>query len=118
VNYKRADRVGDVVRAEISNMVLKDLKDPRIGMVTITRVKISDDLKTAKVFFSVIGDEKDREKSKQGLERASGFIKRELGKRLRLKYLPDIKFIWDDSIEYGIRISKMLEKLKEESNGV
>lgn len=98
-------------------MILKDLKDPRIGMVTITKVKMSDDLKIAKVFFSVIGDELERENSKQGLESASGFIKRELGKRLKVKYIPNIKFIWDDSLEYGIKISEVLKKLKEENNG-
>jgi len=104
--------VGDQIRQEISDMLLRELKDPRIGFVTITKVAVSDDLRQAKVYYSVFGGEQEKEDSLQGLESATGYIKRELGRRMRLKYMPDITFFFDDSLEYGARIEKLLQTAK------
>jgi ribosome-binding factor A len=109
---KRAEKVGDQIRQEISEMLLRGLKDPRIGFVTITKVAVSDDLRQAKVYYSVFGGDEEKEDSHQGLESATGFIKRELGRRLRLKYMPEITFLFDDSLEYGAHIEELLQKVK------
>ena len=109
---KRADKVGDQIRVEISDILLKDLKDPRIGFVTITKVAVSDDLRQAKVYYSVFGGEQAKEDSEQGLESATGYIKRELGRRMRLKYMPEITFHFDDSLEYGAHIEELLQRVK------
>ena len=84
-NYKRADRVSDLLKEEISQMLLKEVKDPHIGFITITGVEVSRDLHVAKVFYTILGDEKQTNESAQALDRVSHFIKRQLGKRLRMK---------------------------------
>ena len=89
-----------------------DLKDPRIGFVTITKVAVSDDLRTARVYYSVFGGEDQKEESHQGLESAKGYIKRELGRRVRLKYIPEISFLFDDSLEYSEHIEELLRGVK------
>jgi len=101
------------MREEISEILLKDLKDPRIGFVTITKVAVSDDLRQAKVYYSVFGGEQEKEDSFQGLESATGYIKRELGRRMRLKYMPEITFHFDDSLEYGAHIEELLRDVKD-----
>lgn len=101
------------MREEISDILLKDLKDPRIGFVTITKVAVSDDLRQAKVYYSVFGGEEEKEDSFQGLESATGYIKRELGRRMRLKYMPEITFLFDDSLEYGAHIEELLRGVKD-----
>ncbi len=100
------------MRGEISEILLKGLKDPRIGFVTITKVAVTDDLRQAKVFYSVFGGEKEKGDSFQGLESATGYIKRELGRRMRLKYMPEITFHFDDSLEYGAHIEELLQAAK------
>jgi len=101
------------MREEISEILLKDLKDPRIGFVTITKVAVTDDLRQAKVYYSVFGGEQEKEDSFQGLESATGYIKRELGRRMRLKYMPEITFHFDDSLEYGAHIEELLRDVKD-----
>ena len=101
------------MREEISEILLKDLKDPRIGFVTITKVAVSDDLRQAKVYYSVFGGKQEKEDSFQGLESATGYIKRELGRRMRLKYMPEITFLFDDSLEYGAHIEELLREVKD-----
>ena len=113
MRFKRADKVGDLIRKEISEILLSDLKDPRIGFVTITKVAVSDDLRAARVYYSVFGGEDQKEDSYQGLESAKGYIKRELGRRVRLKYIPDINFLFDDSLEYGEHIEELLRGVKQ-----
>jgi ribosome-binding factor A len=112
MRYKRADKVGDLIRKEISQILVGELKDPRIGFVTITKVAVSDDLRVAKVYYSVFGGEDQKEESYQGLESATGYIKRELGMRVRLKYMPEIQFLFDDSLEYGEHIEELLRSVK------
>ncbi|OGP55128.1 MAG: ribosome-binding factor A [Deltaproteobacteria bacterium RBG_13_52_11] len=113
MRFKRSEKVGDQIREEISQILLRELKDPRIGFVTITTVAVSDDLRTAKVYYSVFGGEQDKEESYEGLESAKGYIKRELGRRMRLKYMPEINFMFDDSLEYGEHIEDLLRGVKD-----
>jgi len=109
---KRLSRVGETIRAEISEMILRDLKDPRIGLVTITDVVMSPDLRHARVYFSRIGTKEESEESLAGLTKASGYIRRELGRRLKLKFAPELRFLHDDSLETGARISDLLREIK------
>ena len=111
---RRTVRVGDLLQREISTIIESEIKDPRIGFLTITRVSMSDDLKLARVYYSVLGTEEEREKSGEGLNSARGFIKKLLGQRTRLKYLPDLVFLFDDSYEKEKHIESILEKLKDE----
>jgi len=112
-NHKRADRVSDLLKEEISQMLLKEVKDPHIGFMTITGVDVSRDLQVAKVFYTILGDEKQASESAQALNRVSPFIKRQLGKRLRMRYIPDIIFRYDHSLEYGARIDTILNQLND-----
>lgn len=114
LQFKRAERVGDLIKREISEMLIRGIKDPRISMVTITRVNISDDLRVAKVYFSVMGGDEDRKRNLQGLNSAKGFIKREVGKRIHLRYVPDIIFKFDPSLEYAEHINRMIKELHRE----
>ena len=112
-NYNRADRVSDLLKVEISQMLLKEVKDPHIGFMTITGVEVSKDLHVANVFYTILGDEKQVSESAQALSRVSHFIKRQLGKRLRMRYIPDIIFRYDHSLEYGAKIDNILGHLKD-----
>ena len=109
---KRSERVADLIRQEVSEMLIRSIKDPRIGFVTITRVTVSDDIRLAKVYFSVIGSLEDREKSKIGLDSARGYIRKELGRRMSLRYTPDIIFHFDPSIEYAVHIGEVIQHLQ------
>lgn len=109
--YRRADSVEGLVRREVSDILRTRVKDPRIGFVTVTGVRMSEDLRYAKVYVSVLGDEHQRGESLKGLERATKFIRGELGRRIRMRYVPEIGFRYDNSIEYGTRIDEILRDL-------
>jgi ribosome-binding factor A len=111
---KRSEKVADLIQKEISEMLLKTLKDPRIGFVTITRVAVSEDCRLAKVYFSVTGTLIERKRSTEGLNSAKGYVRKELGRRMRLKYTPEIMFQFDPSIEYAIHIGEVIHQLKQE----
>ncbi len=111
---KRSERVGDLIQKEISEMLVKSVKDPRIGFVTITRVSVSEDCRLAKVYYSVLGSLTDKDRSKKGLESARGFIRKELGRRMSLRYTPEIAFQFDPGIEYAVHIGEVLHHLREE----
>ena len=117
MQFKRSDRVKEVIREEISQMLMGEIKDPRIGFATLTRVELSDDLRNAKIFVSVMGSEEEKKKTIKGLESASGFIRSELRKRMRLKFIPEIIFRLDTSIEHGEKIARILQELKKEEVG-
>lgn len=106
----RPHRVGDLIRAEISELLLRKITDPRIGFLTITTVEMTKDLRRAKVLFSTTGNEQEREQTLIGLKSATGFIKKELGGRLNLRYMPEIMFQYDPSIEYGNRILQVIDE--------
>ncbi|MBI2370741.1 MAG: 30S ribosome-binding factor RbfA [Deltaproteobacteria bacterium] len=114
MGYRRADRVGDQIREEISDILQRHLKDPRVGFVTITGVRVTDDLRHARVYVSVLGPEPERDRTLQGLNRAAGFIRRELGRRIRLRYLPDVVFEYDPSVEEGERLQRLFHEIREQ----
>jgi ribosome-binding factor A len=111
--YSRATRVADLLKEEISEMLCKEVKDPHIGFITITDVDLSKDLKHAQVFYTILGDEQQAEESADALSRVSSFIKKQLGKRLRMRYIPEIIFKYDHSLAYGTKIDHILDSLKE-----
>ena len=113
-NYKRADRVGDLIRTEISAILLREVRDPRVRNVTITGVKMSSDLRTARIFFVPLGEETCSEDVVEGLKKASKFLRRELGKKVQLRYVPEIIFTYDGSFEYGDHIDRLLATIHTE----
>ena len=114
---KRAVRVGDQLLREIADLLVKKVKDPRIKGATLTGVRLSDDLRHAKVSYSVLGNKEDFKKTQAGLDSAKGFIKKEMGHRMDLKYMPDITFKHDPSLEKGDHMERLFEKLKVEDSG-
>lgn len=111
---KRSEKVADLIHKEISEMLVKTIKDPRIGFVTITRVAVSEDYRSAKVYFSVTGTVEERQRSMEGLNSAKGYVRKELGRRIRLRYTPEIIFKFDPSIEYAIHIGEVIRHIKGE----
>ena len=111
---KRSERVADLVRKEISEMLVRTIKDPRIGFVTITRVTVTEDCRSARIYYSVVGSPDEREQSLEGLNSAKGYIRRELGHRMKLKYTPDIVFQFDPSVEYAVHMGELIHHLQEE----
>jgi len=111
--YKRSQRVSDLLREEISDIIIYKIKDPRIGFVTVTGVDLSDDLKIGKVYVSVLKEE-ERAITLGILNDAKSFIRSHLAKRLRMKFIPTIEFRLDTSIEYGNKIEKLLKQIGEE----
>ncbi|KPJ50907.1 hypothetical protein AMJ40_01560 [candidate division TA06 bacterium DG_26] len=112
--FRRRVRVGDLLQREISQIIERELKDPRIGFLTITKVDLSVDLRSARVYYSVLGNEDEKGRSAEGLRSAKGFIKKLLGQRTRLKYLPDIEFVFDDSLAREEHLESILEELKDD----
>jgi ribosome-binding factor A len=108
---KRSEKVADLIQKEISQMLVKSIKDPRIGFVTITKVTVSEDFRLAKVYFSVAGTLEERERSMKGLDSAKGYVRKELGQRIRLRYTPEIMFQFDPSIEYAIHMEKLIQSI-------
>lgn len=107
---KRPERVGELIRAELSAMIRTDLHDPAIGFVTITQVQMSHDLRTARVYFSCLGGPEEFDKVREGFDRAAGYLRREIGRRCRLRYAPELHFFPDRSAETGARIEKILRE--------
>ena len=112
-SFKRADRVADLLKIEIADLLLKQVRDPRIGSVTITGVKVTDDLRTAKVFFVEMGKDTCSADLHAGLQKATGFLRRELSRRLQLRHVPEILFVYDPSFAYGSRIDTLLKEIHE-----
>lgn len=113
MSNKRAVRVGELLKEEISQIVLREMKDPRIGFVSITDVEVSGDLRHAKVFISVYGTEKEKEETLAGLQQAQGFVRKLVGERVKIHHTPEIIFRYDDSIENGVHISNIIKDLKQ-----
>uniref|UniRef100_A0A7C2J0X9 Ribosome-binding factor A n=1 Tax=Ammonifex degensii TaxID=42838 RepID=A0A7C2J0X9_9THEO len=110
----RAARLAEAVKETVAEILQNELKDPRLGFATITRVEVSSDLRYAKIFVSVYGSPEDQAATLAVLERAQGFIRSALGRRLRLRYAPEISFKTDPSIGYGVKVTQLLEELKKE----
>ena len=112
--YKRSQRVSDLLRQEIADIIMRKVKDPRIGFVTVTGVDLTDDLKIARVFVSCLKEE-EKGVTLDILNAAKSFIRSEVGKRIRMKVLPSIEFRIDESLGYGDRIDRLLREIKEKS---
>ena len=110
----RPDRVADQVRAEVTSMIARDLHDPGVGFVTVTRVQVTPDLQQARVYYTSLGDAAARKNTAQALERAAGFMRRQIGQRLRLRRAPEIRFEFDQSIGHQDRVEQLLEGIAAE----
>lgn len=109
---KRAVRVGDQILREVAEILARKIKDPRVKGATLTGIRLSDDLKHARVYFSVMGEREDIQKVQGGLDSAKGYIKREIAARMDLKYVPEIIFKHDPSLEMGQYMEKVFEKIR------
>lgn len=114
---RRTEKVAAEIVKEISDIVSNQLTDPRIGFVTFTDAEVSPDLSSAKIYFTVLGGEKEKKSTLAGLISARHFLRTELGRRLRLKRLPELRFVYDESVEHGMRIFEKLQQLKKEEDG-
>lgn len=112
--HTRASRVGDQIQAELASLLTREVHDPGIGFLTITQVKLSPDLQQARVYYTSIGDDKAKRESARALDRATPFLRRHVGQRLRLKRVPELTFFYDESIEQGDRVERILQELKTE----
>jgi ribosome-binding factor A len=110
-------RVDEAMRAVLTGAIATDLKDPRIGFVTVTGVKTSPDLRHARVYVSVLGDEPARESTMDGLRSAHGFLQHRLASELKLKHTPTLTFLYDGSIDHGMRITEILGEVEETRDG-
>lgn len=108
---KRAVRVGDQILKEIAFLLLEKIRDPRIQGVTITGISLSNDLKLAKIYYSVIGEKEEIKRAQAGLDSAKGFVKREIGLRMSLKYVPEIRFVHDPSLGIGSHMDRVFEEI-------
>lgn len=109
MSVRRAERVAEAVRAVLADLLLREIKDPRIGMVTLTTVELTDDLKHAKVYFSCVGDAAARQRSLDGLHSAAGFIRAQVTRRLKLRYAPEMLFYFDPTLETADRLTSLLK---------
>jgi ribosome-binding factor A len=114
--FARSDRVSGLIQKVLSKILQKDIRDPRLKMATITGVEVSRDLKLARIYFATPDGEHNKEAAIQGFSCARGFIKRALAHELGLKYMPDIKFFYDESLAYGSRMERLI-KLTKDKNG-
>jgi ribosome-binding factor A len=114
IPFARADRVGGLIQKALSEILQKQVKDPRLEMITITGVKMTRDLRLARIYFSTSAGKKHLESAEQGFKSALGYLKRALSQRLGLRYMPDIQFIYDKTLDHGAEIDKLLNRIKME----
>jgi ribosome-binding factor A len=114
-NPQRLRRVADQIQRELSGILRTELKDPRVGMVTLTGVEVSPDLAHATIYYSSLGDAEARSRTGQGLRSAAGFLRAHLGKRLALRIIPDLRFVFDASVEQGAHLSKLIDEATSEN---
>lgn len=110
---KRAVRVGDQILKEVAILLLERVKDPRVKGVTMTGIHLSNNLKQSRVFYSVVGDKDQIEVAQAGLDSAKDFIRREIGNRMELRYVPEITFVYDPSLEMGNHMDRVFEKIRK-----
>jgi len=111
--FKRSEKVAEAIHEEVSRLLINGVKDPRVGLVTVTGVKLTDDLRHATVYFSTRGSDAERKEAEAGLNSAKGFLRREVGKLLRMRYVPEIIFRHDESVAYGSHIESILKQIHE-----
>ena len=117
-NYNRTDRVRETLKREISEILIRDVKDPRLGFVTITDVEMSPDMRYATVFVSVYGAKKKQQETINGLTSAAKYIRREIGDRVRLRHTPEIRFVLDRTLERADKLSRLIAKIQLPSKGL
>ncbi len=113
--FARSDRVSGQIQKALSNLLQKSINDPRLAMSTITGVKMSPDLRTASVYFATSGGEKRRNEAVAGFKSAMGYVKRSLALQLGLRYMPKLKFYYDESFDYGLHIDNVLKAIKTDN---
>ncbi len=113
--YTRGDRVGGQIQKTLSEVLTRKIKDPRLAMATITGVKMSPDLRLARIYFSISGSAITKDEVITGFKAARGFLKRILAPQLGLRYMPDLTFFYDDSFDYGARIEKVLKSVETDN---
>jgi len=118
VSQYRFGRLAEEFKKEVSDIIKNEVKDPRIGFVSVVAVEVSGDLRHAKVYVSILGNEESVRGTMEALKRASGFIRKEIARRIQLRYTPEVVFLYDDSIAQGAKISKILHEIafNEEKN--
>ena len=109
-DYSRAQRIAEQIQREMAELIRLELKDPRVGLVTITGVEVTQDYEHAKVFFTLLGEPQQAGDSLAGLQRASGFLRSQLSRRMQLRIIPQLHFIFDESVERGIHLSKLIDE--------
>ncbi len=112
---RRAERLAEEIREQVARMIASDLKDPRLGFITVTRVELAHDLGHVRVHVGVLGSEAERKKSLAALQQASGFVRRELGRRLRIRHTPEIDFRYDKGLDATDRVARLLEAERQRS---
>ena len=110
----RPDRVGEEIRQELAVLLMREVHDPGIGFVTLTRTKMSPDLTLARVYYTLMGDEKAKRETQRALERATPFLRRQIAARVRLRRVPEIKFEYDRAVEHQDRVETLLRDIEEE----
>jgi ribosome-binding factor A len=109
-DFSRTLRVADQVQRELALLIQNEIMDPRIGMITLTGVEVTRDYAHAKVFYTTLGDEANTQLAGEGLKQAAGFLRSQLASKIRLRVTPQLQFIYDESIERGIKISKLIDE--------
>ncbi len=112
----RVRKIQEFIKQEVGSMLLRDLKDPRLGFITVTGVKLTGDLREAVIYVSLFGKDEEKAASMEALNQAKGFIRRELGQRLKIYYTPTIAFEVDTSLDYGMHIDGLLKKIQKEES--
>ncbi len=108
-DFSRTLRVAEQIQRDLAELLRLEVKDPRIGMVTLTDVEVTSDYAHAKIFFTLLGDAAQIEAATEGLNRAAGFLRHELGRRIKLRSIPQLHFIYDESVERGVRLSQLID---------
>jgi ribosome-binding factor A len=112
MEYQRSDRVGDLLMELISELLRREIRDPRVGSVTITAANVSKDLRHARIYFNLFGGRQDKQEVLAGLQSATGFIRSRVGKQLKLRFVPTLEFFYDESQDEALRIEELLKKVK------
>jgi len=109
----RKEKLNERLKELLGELILSEIKDPRIGLVTITSTSVAPDLTVAKVYFTVMGDEETRKTTRQGLESAKSFLRKSVGRELKLRQVPDLRFVYDDTLDRSLRIEDALNRIHE-----
>ena len=117
MSSQRPERVGEAIRDELSQLIAREVRDPGVGFITLTTVKVAPDLQLARVYYTTMGDDKARRETDRALQRATPFLRRQVAQRLRLRRAPELQFFYDQSIAHQDRIEQILQDLKAERDG-